>query len=281
MQNRQMARDRFRVTDVPIPHKRFNGHVVNMACGNARTEHEAMSARAFGTWLDARRSRIRLRRNLLDERTGPEAIDEDRRAPLEGACIVEAVGADIVARPIRKAHVKGRKHAFMIREMLGLRNGDDRELRTSDMLCWSIKAERKTEVTAGRSQLPDRKMRHSGKLQGYEACDVVSLLGGKFKDLQGLRKMNGRFAAHVLDGPVAEQHRKSVWLYRRPRRALSQFQRAPPMDRYPGFSKRQPPLRPQELRARPVLRRPHAPSAIQSSKGRHRPYIWRQIHRTG
>ena len=60
-------------------------------------------------------------------------------------------------------------------------------------------------------------MRHSGKLQGYEACDVVSLLGGKFKDLQGLRKMNGRFAAHVLDGPVAEQHRKSVWLYRRPR----------------------------------------------------------------
>jgi len=72
------------------------------------------------------------------------------------------------------------------------------------MLCWSIKAERKTAVTAGRAKIPHRKMRHSGKPQGYEACDVVSLLRGKFKDLQGLRKMNGRFAAHVLDGPVAK-----------------------------------------------------------------------------
>lgn len=42
--------------------------------------------------------------------------------------VVEAVGSDLVARPIRKVQVKGRKHEFMIYELLGIAASDDPEL---------------------------------------------------------------------------------------------------------------------------------------------------------
>jgi class 3 adenylate cyclase len=42
--------------------------------------------------------------------------------------VLEAIGGDIVARPIRKVQVKGRKHEFMIYELLGIRNSEDPEL---------------------------------------------------------------------------------------------------------------------------------------------------------
>jgi adenylate cyclase len=41
---------------------------------------------------------------------------------------VEAVGSDIVARPIGRVQVKGRKHEFMIYELLGIRSSLDPEL---------------------------------------------------------------------------------------------------------------------------------------------------------
>jgi class 3 adenylate cyclase len=46
--------------------------------------------------------------------------------------VVEAVGPDIVARPIRKVQVKGRKREFMIYELLGIRASDDPELKPTD-----------------------------------------------------------------------------------------------------------------------------------------------------
>lgn len=46
--------------------------------------------------------------------------------------VVESVGPDIVARPIRKVQVKGRKREFMIYELLGIRTSDDPELKASD-----------------------------------------------------------------------------------------------------------------------------------------------------
>jgi class 3 adenylate cyclase/ABC-type nitrate/sulfonate/bicarbonate transport system substrate-binding protein len=46
--------------------------------------------------------------------------------------VVDAVGPEIVARPIRKVQVKGRKHEFMIYELLGIRTSDDPELRAAD-----------------------------------------------------------------------------------------------------------------------------------------------------
>jgi adenylate cyclase len=46
--------------------------------------------------------------------------------------VIEAAGADIVARPIRKVQVKGRKHEFMIYELMGIRTSDDPELAPAD-----------------------------------------------------------------------------------------------------------------------------------------------------
>jgi adenylate cyclase len=40
----------------------------------------------------------------------------------------EAVGPEIVARPLRRVKVKGRKHEFMIYELLGIAHSDDPEL---------------------------------------------------------------------------------------------------------------------------------------------------------
>ena len=46
--------------------------------------------------------------------------------------VVEAVEPEIVARPIRKVQVKGRKREFMIYELLGIRASDDPELKPPD-----------------------------------------------------------------------------------------------------------------------------------------------------
>lgn len=46
--------------------------------------------------------------------------------------VVEAVGPEIVARPIRKVQVKGRKREFMIYELLGIRGSDDPELKAPE-----------------------------------------------------------------------------------------------------------------------------------------------------
>ena len=42
--------------------------------------------------------------------------------------VFEAVEKDIVARPLRRVQVKGRKHEFMIYELLGVRSSEDPEL---------------------------------------------------------------------------------------------------------------------------------------------------------
>jgi adenylate cyclase len=52
--------------------------------------------------------------------------------------VLETIGGDIVARPIRKVQVKGRKHEFMIYELLGIRSNEDPELaapKDADKLC--------------------------------------------------------------------------------------------------------------------------------------------------
>jgi adenylate cyclase len=46
--------------------------------------------------------------------------------------VVQAVSAEIVARPIRVVQVKGRKHEFMIYELLGIKTRDDPELAPPD-----------------------------------------------------------------------------------------------------------------------------------------------------
>jgi adenylate cyclase len=52
--------------------------------------------------------------------------------------MVEAAGDEIMARPIKRVQVKGRKHAFMIFELMGVRNSDEPELvapKNANQLC--------------------------------------------------------------------------------------------------------------------------------------------------
>jgi adenylate cyclase len=42
--------------------------------------------------------------------------------------VFAAVGSEIAARPLRNVQVKGRKHEFMIYELIGIKNNDDPEL---------------------------------------------------------------------------------------------------------------------------------------------------------
>ena len=46
--------------------------------------------------------------------------------------VLEAAGGNIAARPIRTVQVKGREHAFMIYELLGIRDSDDPQLAVPD-----------------------------------------------------------------------------------------------------------------------------------------------------
>ena len=48
------------------------------------------------------------------------------------ADVLTAAGPDIVARPVKKITVKGRKHEFMVYELLGIANSDDPELKAPD-----------------------------------------------------------------------------------------------------------------------------------------------------
>jgi hypothetical protein len=45
---------------------------------------------------------------------------------------VEATGSGIVARPIRKVQIKGRKREFMVYELLGIAASDDPEMKAPD-----------------------------------------------------------------------------------------------------------------------------------------------------
>jgi class 3 adenylate cyclase len=46
--------------------------------------------------------------------------------------VFDAVGADIVARPLQTVRVKGRDHEFMVYELLGIRNSEDPELEARE-----------------------------------------------------------------------------------------------------------------------------------------------------
>jgi len=130
---------------------RRNDHVLRACCGALRSARRMRQLNA--DWRAQGRPPLRLRIGLhcaevlvgnvgSSERLSYTAMGDgvNVAARLEGInktfgttiCIsdsvVEAVGSDIVARPIRKVQVKGRKHEFMIYELLGIRTTDDPEL---------------------------------------------------------------------------------------------------------------------------------------------------------
>jgi adenylate cyclase len=66
--------------------------------------------------------------------------------------VFQAVGADIVVRPLQSVRVKGRDHEFMVYELLGIRNSEDPELQA-------------------RGESENRKMRSVPEVEGSEVSD--------------------------------------------------------------------------------------------------------------
>jgi adenylate cyclase len=132
-----------------------NDHVLRGCCGAMRAARRTEQLNA--DWSTQRRPPLQLRIGLhcADVLVGNVGSTErlsytvmgdgvNVAARLEGInknfgttiCIsdsvVEAVGPSIVARPIRKVQVKGRKRKFMIYELLGIKASDDPELKASE-----------------------------------------------------------------------------------------------------------------------------------------------------
>jgi class 3 adenylate cyclase/ABC-type nitrate/sulfonate/bicarbonate transport system substrate-binding protein len=81
--------------------------------------------------------------------------------------IVEAAGADIVARPIRKVQVKGRKREFMTYELLGIRASDDPELKAPDNAVALCNLTSEASSYFERGQFPQAARRYEDILRAF------------------------------------------------------------------------------------------------------------------
>jgi class 3 adenylate cyclase/ABC-type nitrate/sulfonate/bicarbonate transport system substrate-binding protein len=102
----------------PPLHLRIGLHCADVLVGNVGSS-ERLSYTVMGDGVN-----VAARLEGINKRFGTTICISDK--------VVEAAGSAIVARPIRKIQVKGRKHEFMIYELLAIRASDDPELRVRD-----------------------------------------------------------------------------------------------------------------------------------------------------
>ena len=90
--------------------------------------------------------------------------------------IVEATGSGIVARPIRKVQVKGRKREFMIYELLGITASDDPELKAPDDAVKLCELTREASLDFERGELGQAARRYQDILQAFPDDPVAKSL---------------------------------------------------------------------------------------------------------
>jgi hypothetical protein len=90
--------------------------------------------------------------------------------------VVEATGSDIVARPIRKVQVKGRKREFMVYELSGITASDDSELRPSDEAVRLCELTREASSNFERGELEQAARRYEDILQAFPDDPVAKSL---------------------------------------------------------------------------------------------------------
>jgi class 3 adenylate cyclase/ABC-type nitrate/sulfonate/bicarbonate transport system substrate-binding protein len=98
----------------PPLHLRIGLHCANMLVGNVGSSTR-LSYTVMGDGVN-----VAARLEGINKTFGTTICISDK--------VAEAVGSEIVARPIRKVQVKGRQHEFMIYELFGIRNSNDPEL---------------------------------------------------------------------------------------------------------------------------------------------------------
>ena len=90
--------------------------------------------------------------------------------------MVDAAGLNIVARPIRKVQVKGRKREFMIYELLGIRTSDDPELRASEDAVKLCELTREASFYFERGELDQAAPRYEDILRAFPDDPVAKSL---------------------------------------------------------------------------------------------------------
>jgi adenylate cyclase len=90
--------------------------------------------------------------------------------------VVEAVGPDIVTRPIRKVQVKGRKREFMVYELLGIRASDDPELRPTDDAARLCELTREASSCFERGEMDEAARRYQDILRAFPDDPVAKSL---------------------------------------------------------------------------------------------------------
>jgi class 3 adenylate cyclase/ABC-type nitrate/sulfonate/bicarbonate transport system substrate-binding protein len=90
--------------------------------------------------------------------------------------IVEATGSAIVARPIRKVQVKGRKREFMVYELLGITASDDPELKAPEDAVKLCELTREASSDFERGELGQAARRYQDILQAFPGDPVAKSL---------------------------------------------------------------------------------------------------------
>jgi adenylate cyclase len=90
--------------------------------------------------------------------------------------MVDAAGPNIVARPIRKVQVKGRKREFMIYELRGIRTSDDPELRASEDAARLCELTREASFYFERGELDQAAPRYEDILKAFPDDPVAKSL---------------------------------------------------------------------------------------------------------
>ena len=90
--------------------------------------------------------------------------------------MVEAAGPKIVARPIRKVQVKGRKREFMIYELLGIRASDDPELKPPEDAARLCELTREASSHFARGELDQAAPRYEDILGAFPDDPVAKSL---------------------------------------------------------------------------------------------------------
>lgn len=90
--------------------------------------------------------------------------------------VFEAVERDIIARPIRKVQVKGRRREFMIYELLGIKLSDDPELNASERIAALCDRTREASICFEQGEFDQAALRYEDILRDFPDDPVAKSL---------------------------------------------------------------------------------------------------------
>jgi adenylate cyclase len=146
----------------PPLHLRIGLHCANVLVGNVGST-ERLSYTVMGDGVN-----VAARLEGINKTFGTTICISDS--------VVEAVGPNIVARPIRKVQVKGRKREFMIYELLGIKASDDPELKAPEHAATLCDRTGEASIYFERGELDQAARRYENILRDFPDDSVAKSL---------------------------------------------------------------------------------------------------------